>query len=119
MQDAVKVSRGAQGVPPHTWATALFQWSVLLLCVAYLVSTSVGGLAPVASRVIRWASTRHKPALSAVVMARLTWTGRGQAQWLWVGAQVLICRQALCLHPAIYGNLGRDQGTQLATRGLP
>ena len=86
----------------HTWATALLQWSVILLCVAYLVSTSVGGLAPVASRVIRWASARHKPALSVVVMATLAWTGHGQAQWLWAGTQALACRQALRPCPATY-----------------
>ena len=85
MQDAGEVGRSTQGAPAHTWATVLFQWSALLLCVAYLVSTSMGGLAPVASRVIRWISARHKPALSVVVMERLAWTG---------------CRQALCLHPA-------------------
>ena len=119
MQDACEVSQSAQGVLAHTWATALLQWSALLLCVAYLVSNSVGGLAPVASRVIRWASTRHKPALSTVVIARPAWTGHGQAQRLWVGAQALVHRQALCPHPATYGNLGRDQGTPLATRGLP
>ena len=84
----------------HTWTTVLLQWSALLLCVAYLVSTSVGGLAPVASRVIRWASARHKPALSIVVMARLDWTGRRQTQQLWVGTQVLACRQSLRPHPA-------------------
>ena len=37
---------------------------------------------PLVSRVIRQASPRCKPALSAVVMARLTWAGPGQAQWL-------------------------------------
>ena len=100
MQDAGEVSRSAQGALAHTWATVLLQWSTILLCVAYLVSTSVGGLAPVASRVIRWASTRHKPALSVVVMARLAWTRHGQAQRLWVSTQALVPRQALRLHPA-------------------
>ena len=41
---------------------------------AYLVSTSMSNLAPVASRVILWAYARHKPALSTVVTAILTWT---------------------------------------------
>ena len=100
MQDAGEVGRSTQGALAHTWATALLQWSTLLLCVAYLVSTSVGGLAPVASRVIRWASTRHKPALSVVVMARLTWAGRWQAQRLWAGVQALVRRQALRPRPA-------------------
>ena len=115
MQDVGKVGRHAQGMLAHAWATVLLQWSALLLCVAYLASTSVGGLTPVSSRVIRWASTRHKPALSTVVMAKLVWTGHGQAQRLWAGAQALICKQALRLHPATYGNLGRDQGVPLAT----
>ena len=105
MQDTGEVGWSAQGAPAHTWATAFLQWSAPPLCVAYLVRTSVGGLAPVASRVIRWASARHKPALSAVVMARLTWTGCGQAQWLWVVAQVLIRRHTLCPHPATCCNL--------------
>ena len=100
MQDAGKVSRSTQGVLVHTWVTMLLQWSAILLCVAYLMSTSVGDLAPVANRVIHWASARHKPALSAVVMARLAWTGHGQAQRLWVGAQALVYRQALRPHPA-------------------
>ena len=95
-----EVGQSTLGALAHTWATALFQWSALLLCVAYLVSTSVGGLAPVASRVIRWASARHKPALSVVVMARLAWTGCRQAQWLWAGMQVLVLRQALWPRPA-------------------
>ena len=100
MQDVGEVSRSAQGAPVHTWVTELLQWSTLLLCVAYLVSTSMGGLAPVASRVIRWASARHKPALSVVVMARLARTGHGQAQRLWASAWALIRRQALHPHPA-------------------
>ena len=101
MQDTGKVGWSAQGAPAHTWATTLLQWSPLLLCVTYLVSTSIGGLTPVARRVSHWASARHKPALSIVVMARLAWTGHGQDQWLWAGMQVLVCRQALRLHPAI------------------
>ena len=100
MQDVGKVGQSAQGVPAQTWATVFLQWSALLLCVAYLVSTSVGGLAPVASRVICWASTRHKPALSVVIMARLAWTGHWQSQRLWAGAQVFIRRQALRPHLA-------------------
>ena len=115
MQDAGKVSHRAQGAPAHTCATMLLQWSMLLLCVAYLVSTSMGGLTSVAGRVICWASARHNPALSVVIMTRLAWTGCGQAQWLWVGAQVLIRRQVLHPCPATYGNLGRGQGTPLAT----
>ena len=71
MQDAGQVGRRAQGVLTHTWVTVLLQWSALHLFVAYLVSTSVRSLAPVASRVIRWASARHKPAISIVFMARL------------------------------------------------
>ena len=102
MSDVGEVSRSAQGALVHTWGTVLLQWSALLLCVAYLVSTSVGGLASVASRVICWASARHKPALSIVIMARLTWTGCGQAQWLWAGTQVLVRRQALRLRLATY-----------------
>ena len=93
-----KVGRHAQGVPAHTWVTTLLQWGALLLYVAYLVSTSVGGLTPMASRVILWASA--KSALSIVIMARLAWTGRRQAQRLWVSMQVLICRQGLCTRPA-------------------
>ena len=119
MQDAGGVSRSAQGAPAHTWATALLQWSALLLCVAYLVSTSIGGLNPVASRVIHWASTRHKPALSIVIMARLAWTRRRQAQRLWAGMQAFVHRQALHPRPATYGDLGRDQGMLLVTQGLP
>ena len=63
MLDVGKVSQCAQGALAHTWATTLLQWSALLLCVAFLVSTSMGGLAPVASRVICWASARHKPGM--------------------------------------------------------
>ena len=92
MQDAGEVGRSAQWVPAHTWATVLLQWSALVLFVAYLVSTSVGGLSAVASRVIRWTSARHKPALSAVIVARLACAEHRQAQRLWVGAQALIHR---------------------------
>ena len=46
MQDAGKVNQSAQGAPAHTWAITLLKWSMILLCVAYLVSTSVGGLTP-------------------------------------------------------------------------
>ena len=99
MQDAGEVGQSTQGAPVHTWATVLLQWSALLLCVAYLVSTSVGGLTPVASRLIRWAFARHKPALSIVVMARLTWTGCRQAQQLWAGAQA--CRHLSTGKPCI------------------
>ena len=79
MQDAGKVGRHAPGVVAHTWATVLLQWSTLLLCVTYLVSTSMGDPVLVASRVICWASTRHRPALSMVAMVRLAWTRFGQA----------------------------------------
>ena len=92
MQDAGKVTWSAKGVLAHTWAAALLQWSAILLCVAYLVSTSVVGPGPVSIRVIRWASTRHKPAISIVIMVKLAWTRHKQAQRLWVGAQTLVRR---------------------------
>ena len=74
MQDAGEVGQCTPRVPvPSTWGTALLQCSALLLCVVYLVSTSMGNLAPMASKVIRWASGRHKPALRVAIMERLTW----------------------------------------------
>ena len=85
----------------------------------YLTASSVNELATVASRVIRWASAWHRPAFCAVATVRLAWTGREQAQQLWASAQALVRKQVLRLHPATYGDLGRDQGAPLATRGLP
>ena len=64
MHDAGELGNCAHWVlVATTWGTALLQWSALLLSAAYLVSTSMSNRAPVASRVIRWASARNKPAL--------------------------------------------------------
>ena len=105
-QEVGKISGYMPQVPVlTTWGVAFLQRSMLLLCMVNLVITSMSDLTPVASRVIRWASSRHKPALSAVIMARLAWVRCGQVPWLWAGMQVLICSQALRLHPATYGNL--------------
>ena len=101
------------------WGELLNRRNALILVVVYLAITSVNDLAPVASRVIRWASTWNRPVLSVVVMVCLVWTWRGQAQQLWASAHVLVHRYALRLRPATYGNLGRDRGMPEATRGLP
>ena len=71
----------------------------------YLIVSSINELAPVASRAIRWASAWHKPALSAVTLACLAWTWRGQAQRLWASALALVHRHALRPRPATYGDL--------------
>ena len=85
----------------------------------YLVVTSISDLAPLANRVIHWASAWNRPVLSAITKVCLAWTWRGQAQWLWVSTCMLINRHALCLRPATYDDLGRDRGTLEATQGLP
>ena len=92
---------------------------MLGLILTYLIGSSLSELTPVASRAIRWASAWHKPALSAVMMACLTWTWRGQAQRLWASVSALVHRHVLRPRPATYGDLGRDQGAPEATRGLP
>ena len=98
-----KVGRRAARAPTHGWQGALLNRRVVLfLVVVYLMVTSVNKLAPVASRVIRWASAWHKPVLSAVTMACLTWTWHGQAQWLWMSACALVDRHALRPLPATY-----------------
>ena len=60
----------------------------------YLVVASINHLALVASRVIRWASTWYRLVFSAVTVVCLAWTWRGQAQWLWVSACMLVLRHA-------------------------
>ena len=73
------------------------------MVVVYLALASMNHLAPVASRVIRWASAWNRPVLSAVTMVCLMWTWRGQAQWMWVSAHALVHRHALHPRPAIVG----------------
>ena len=85
----------------------------------YLIASSMNKLAPVASRAIRWASAWHKPVISAVTLACLAWTWRGQAQRLWASVRTLVHRHVLRPRPATYGDLGRDRGTPEATRGFP
>ena len=68
---------------------------MLLLCVVYLVISSMNNLAPVTSRVICWASAWNKPVLCAVVSVYLAWTLCGQAQQMWASIWALIHRQAL------------------------
>ena len=75
--------------------------NMLIMVVVYLVVASVKDLDPLASRIICWASTWNRPALSAVVIVCLVWTWRGQAQRLWARAHALVLRHALCLSPAI------------------
>ena len=79
---------------------------MLGLILVYLIVSSMNELAPVASRAIRWASAWHKPALSAVTLACLAWTWRGQAQRLWAGACALVHKHVL--RPAKHGDLGKD-----------
>ena len=105
-------------VPNAPWRAAL-SWSPLLLCVAWLIYVSYGALAPVASGVIRWASARIIPVLTSAAVTYLAWAGRGQAQRLWVAALASIRRHAPRKRPATYGDLGRDRGAPVATRGLP
>ena len=76
---------------------------MLALIMVYLVITSVNDLAPVASRVIRWASTWNRPVLSVVVMVCLALTWGGQAQRLWMSACSLVHRHTLRPHPATGG----------------
>ena len=65
-----KVGRRAEHAPTHVWWGALLNRRIaLFLVVVYLAATSVNNLAPVASRVICWASAWHKPVLSAVTIA--------------------------------------------------
>ena len=78
------------------------------MVMVYLVVTSMNDLAPVASRVIRWASTWIRPVLSAVMMVCLVWIWCGQAQRLWASADALVHSHALCPRPATNGDLGRD-----------
>ena len=104
--------------PNAPWRAAL-GWSPLFLCVAWLVYVSYGVLAPVASGVIRWASARIIPVLTSAAVTYLAWAGRGQAQRLWVAALASIRRHAPRKRPATYGDLGRDRGAPVATRGLP
>ena len=71
-----------QAPVPTMWGITLHQWSALLLCMAYLVTTSTSNLTLIASSVIHWAFYRYNPALIAVIMARLARAGHGQAQRL-------------------------------------
>ena len=106
-----KLGQRAARAPTHSWMGALLDRRVaLVLMLVYLIVSSVDELATVASRVIRWASAWHRPAFCVVATARLAWTGRGQAQRLWVSARALVRRQVLRPRPATYGDLGRDQG---------
>ena len=115
-----KVGQCTARAPTHAWWSAILTGrNALILIVAYLAVASVNNLAPVVSRVIRWASAWNRPVLSAVTMVCLTWTWCGQAQWLWASARALVHRRALCPRPATHGNLGRDQGMLEATQGLP
>ena len=88
---------------------------MLGLILIYLIGSSVNELALVASRAIRWASAWHKPVLSAVTLACLAWTWRGQGQQLRMSACTLTHRHALRPRPATYGDLGRDRGAPEAT----
>ena len=120
MQNAGELGQRAARVSTRCWTGALLVRRVaLVLMLVYLIASSVDELATVASRVIRWASAWHRPAFCVVAMARLAWTGRGQAQRLWASARALVRRQVLRPRPATYGDLGRDRGAPLATRGLP
>ena len=70
------------------------------MVVVYLVVASMSNLAPLASRVIRWASAWNRPVLISVMMVSLVWTWRRQGQRLWVSVCTLVHRHALCPHPA-------------------
>ena len=70
-----------------------------------------------ASRAIRWASAWHKPALSAVTMACLAWTWRGQAQRLWTSISALVHRHVLRSRPATHN--GTDLSVSLLNAQLP
>lgn len=118
MQGAGEVGRRARAVAASERGAVSYRLLLLALA-AYLVWTSVNDFAPVVSRVIRWASAWFKPAAFALLVATLAWDGRGQAQRLWTGVQALVRRQALRPRPATSGDLGRDRGAPLATRGLP
>ena len=108
------------GAPTCSWMGALLNRRVaLVLILVYLIVSSINELTPVASRAIRWASAWHKPALSAVMMACLAWTWRGQAQRLWASISALVHRHILHSRPATYGDLCRDRGALEATWGLP
>ena len=104
--------------PTQTWWGALLTWrNALIMIVVYLVIASTKDLAPVASRVIRWASALNGPVLSAVVTVCLAWTRRGQAQQLWASTHALIHRHALCPHPATCswgGNYSRQKAPAIA-----
>ena len=96
-----ELGRHTARAPTRCWMGALLNRRVaLVLMLVYLIASSMDELATVASRVIRWASTWHRPAFSVVVTARLTWTRRGQAQWLWASVRALVRRQVLRPHPA-------------------
>ena len=70
------------------------------MVVVYLAVASINDLAPVASRVIHWASAWNRPVVSAVVTVCLTWTWLGHTQRLWVSTCVLVRRHAAPLCPA-------------------
>ena len=75
-----ELGRRAARAVPRGWIAAVFDRKVVLtLMLVYLIASSVNELAPVASRAISWASAWHKPVLSAVTLACLAWTWRGQA----------------------------------------
>ena len=77
---AGEVGRRAVHMPTRTWWSAILTGrTMLIMVVVYLVVASVNNLAPVASRVIRWASTWNRPVLSAVMTVCLVWTWHGQA----------------------------------------
>ena len=71
VQGAGEVGRRARAVAASERGAVSYRLLLLALA-AYLAWTSVNDFAPVVSRVIRWASAMYKPALSAVIMARLT-----------------------------------------------
>ena len=88
----------------------------LILILVYLIMSSVNELVTIASRVIRWASAWHRPALSIAVTARLAWTGHRQAQRLWVSARALVRRQVLRPRSATVTRRQQHLGQPLAQR---
>ena len=71
-QGAGKVGWRAVQMPKSAWWSVLLTWrNVLIPVVVCLAVASVNNLAPVASRVICWASTWKRPVLSAVVIVCL------------------------------------------------
>ena len=103
------------------------RWGPLLLCVAWLTYVGLGGLAPVVSGAIRWASARTRPVLTTAAAAYLAWISRGQAQRLWMGALTFIRRNAPRKCPATstdyqpieLGNLGGRQDNQACESSTP